>query len=550
MNNASQAFRSHLMQQFAATARNQARTPIALVGWVDSADDDDNTTNNQTNARTASILTTGTTSLREHQCATNYTFTKTTTNSKSSNDNDNERNIIRTSNRNNRGLSSTNTTTEDQSLKQDGHHQDHYSRHQQQRRQSSSLSTTMSTTTADAPPKHSPYLLPSPSMILSHSPHHERLFSSFASNAEQAEEEDGDELDNYEKTGSASPPPKDDTSTVSTTARTTTTSLSTTQQHQQQPTELALAFQTLLQTRRTNSHYRTPILSSSHHHHHQQQNSHAHSNIKDSLYSAPTLSTNQFIDFHDDNYYYYKAALDRAVAAGMAAPNHKKTEPFAFKRLLGRSPTTDRLADIAARVYRQKEERRKRIEQQQQQNNSSPFDDDDNNNWDPALMVEVNRKRDKWRQVPAFLVTLVTSTSLQIPLNSSVSSEIDDNAVSAATLVPDVFFRLKEDNDDNDDDDDYYEPMPFVPPTSERELEDYAAACAATQNVLLSLHSEDLASKWATGSIVHTPAFRSLIQAAPTDRVVALILVGQAASSRSSPRRHRAVWKDNIVHDL
>ena len=56
----------------------------------------------------------------------------------------------------------------------------------------------------------------------------------------------------------------------------------------------------------------------------------------------------------------------------------------------------------------------------------------------------------------------------------------------------------------------------------------YAAACAAVQNVLLSLHAEHIASKWATGPVIETPAFRELINADPTDRIVALIMIGPA----------------------
>jgi hypothetical protein len=76
-----------------------------------------------------------------------------------------------------------------------------------------------------------------------------------------------------------------------------------------------------------------------------------------------------------------------------------------------------------------------------------------------------------------------------------------------------------------------YEPVPFVPLTTERMLEDYASACAATQNILLSLHAEQMATKWVTGPIIQTPAFHQLLGIHPTTstttRVVALIMVGQ-----------------------
>ena len=66
------------------------------------------------------------------------------------------------------------------------------------------------------------------------------------------------------------------------------------------------------------------------------------------------------------------------------------------------------------------------------------------------------------------------------------------------------------------------------------------------QNVLLSLHAEGIGSKWATGPVIHTPAFRELVHAQPSDRVAALIMVGgstEFVSDRdekmTSVRRHR-----------
>jgi nitroreductase len=61
------------------------------------------------------------------------------------------------------------------------------------------------------------------------------------------------------------------------------------------------------------------------------------------------------------------------------------------------------------------------------------------------------------------------------------------------------------------------------PPTT---ISQYAAACAAIQNVLLSLHAHGVGSKWATGSVIRTCAFRQLVNAQPTDRIAALIMVG------------------------
>ena len=56
--------------------------------------------------------------------------------------------------------------------------------------------------------------------------------------------------------------------------------------------------------------------------------------------------------------------------------------------------------------------------------------------------------------------------------------------------------------------------------------------------MLLSLHAEDIGTKWATGPVIHTPAFRKMIGAKQSDRVVGLIMAG-LESQVSSKRRFR-----------
>ena len=86
--------------------------------------------------------------------------------------------------------------------------------------------------------------------------------------------------------------------------------------------------------------------------------------------------------------------------------------------------------------------------------------------------------------------------------------------------------------------------------------EQYASACAAIQNVLLSLHAEGIGSKWATGPVIQTLAFRKLVDAAPTDRIAGLIMVGgttefenereeQLTTTRRS--RRRSIQGDLLV---
>uniref|UniRef100_A0A7S3L5S3 Nitroreductase domain-containing protein n=1 Tax=Amphora coffeiformis TaxID=265554 RepID=A0A7S3L5S3_9STRA len=218
---------------------------------------------------------------------------------------------------------------------------------------------------------------------------------------------------------------------------------------------LPSAFQSLLQTRRTTSRF--------------------------SALTSPTPIYEE-ADYWND-------ALERAVLCGYQAPNHKRTEPFTFKRMVAPTESTERLANIAYNVALRKGKNEEKAE----------------------------KKRDKWSQIPAFLVATVEEESLY------------ENDLET----------LNE-----------YDQLPYIPPQSERALEDYASACAAVQNVLLSLHSEDIATKWATGPVIQTPAFRELVQAKDNDRVVALIMVGQALKSKPKKRKIRRPLRSGSADDI
>ena len=64
----------------------------------------------------------------------------------------------------------------------------------------------------------------------------------------------------------------------------------------------------------------------------------------------------------------------------------------------------------------------------------------------------------------------------------------------------------------------------------------------------MSLHADGIGSKWATGPVICTPAFRKLVHANPTDRIGGLIMVGGINSTSfltdkeekiTTIRRHR-----------
>ena len=228
---------------------------------------------------------------------------------------------------------------------------------------------------------------------------------------------------------------------------------------------LSAEFQKLLQTRRTGTHFAR----------------HHPSHINES---------------------YWKDALERAVLCGYHAPNHKRTEPFTFKCMISPSPQTERLAEIAYHVH---------LQQQQERANKGASKE--------ALLAAAEKKRDKSRHIPAYLVALVSGTDLMVEDSDLLYDE--------------------------------YDLLPYRPPATERELEDYASTCAAIQNVLLSLHSEQIASKWVTGPVIRTLAFRELVKAEPTDRVAALIMVGEADSRQKIfPRRHRRALHGDVLVDL
>ena len=178
------------------------------------------------------------------------------------------------------------------------------------------------------------------------------------------------------------------------------------------------------------------------------------------------------------------------MRAGRAAPNHKRTEPFTFKRLLWGSSSTERLAEIAEQVYlREKRNCSSSGAATPMSTMRLSFGTRHGANeksgvrylrfW--SLWCRRRRRRQR-RAVQRTIHHHSQATALR----------------SAATICFLDSFSP-------------YDPLPYAPPATERALEDYAAACAATQNVLLSLHAEGLATKWATGSVVKTPAFRALV---------------------------------------
>jgi len=120
-----------------------------------------------------------------------------------------------------------------------------------------------------------------------------------------------------------------------------------------------------------------------------------------------------------------RSAMDRAVKCAQMAPNHKRTEPFSLKRLLAGSKAASHLADISYHVTLRKP-------------NSSE--------------ANAETKRQKWLTIPGFLVMLVHH-------NQTIENDRDVHPTN------------------EDDDKDRYAPLPYAPPTTERQLEDVSMRC-------------------------------------------------------------------------
>lgn len=72
-----------------------------------------------------------------------------------------------------------------------------------------------------------------------------------------------------------------------------------------------------------------------------------------------------------------------------------------------------------------------------------------------------------------------------------------------------------------------------------RDLEDYAACCCVTQNLMLAAHSEGLASKWVTGRMTRYPPATERLGMGEHDRIVAYVRLGYAAEGAAAPERTR-----------
>ena len=136
-------------------------------------------------------------------------------------------------------------------------------------------------------------------------------------------------------------------------------------------------------------------------------------------------------------------ALHRAVECAVQAPNHYRTEPTTYYRIIPNTESWEKLINIAFHVALSK---------------SASM----TNRTEEESRMNAERKRDKWRDtIGGYIVVCVGGQ-------------------------PD-----QDEEEENND----FNPLPIRPPETERQMEDYASACASIQNILLALHSEGLGAK-------------------------------------------------------
>ncbi|HEX2728453.1 MAG TPA: nitroreductase family protein, partial [Rubrobacteraceae bacterium] len=79
-------------------------------------------------------------------------------------------------------------------------------------------------------------------------------------------------------------------------------------------------------------------------------------------------------------------------------------------------------------------------------------------------------------------------------------------------------------------------------------LENYAACCAALQNMQLTAHSLGLASIWRTGPVAYHDHMRAFFGLSDGDRIVAYLYVGYPDMGER-PRRRAPVVEKTFWHE-
>jgi nitroreductase len=73
--------------------------------------------------------------------------------------------------------------------------------------------------------------------------------------------------------------------------------------------------------------------------------------------------------------------------------------------------------------------------------------------------------------------------------------------------------------------------------------ENYAACCAATQNILLAARNEGLSGYWRTGKIIREQKIRESLRIEEHERIVAMVSIGTPDKAVAVPPATRTSWQ-------
>ena len=201
-----------------------------------------------------------------------------------------------------------------------------------------------------------------------------------------------------------------------------------------------------------------------------------------------------------------RESMTRAIRCATYAPNHHRSEPTTYTRIVTNTGACDKLMEICYNVALCRNLKTKSKD---------------------VAHINAKAKMDKWKNIGGYIVVCVGDQPVQ-----------DDE------------YPYKDFSKDHDEDFEYwYDTVPMRTPQTERQLEDHSSSSASIQNILLSIHSEDFGAKWATGPMIRCRATRSLIGCKETDAIAGLIMIGD---SKVLPRewRRRREFDGDVMREL
>lgn len=209
-------------------------------------------------------------------------------------------------------------------------------------------------------------------------------------------------------------------------------------------------------------------------------------------------------------------SITKAIELATYGPNHRRTEPTTYYRIFSNTLSSNKLANICYNVSLCCNIKSKSIE-------------------DATSNAE--DKKNKWLSTVACYIAVTCSNQ---PIQDVEPNEDYKNNSHFSSIEP-----------HNENEFHYwFHPLSIQYPETERQLEDYASSCASIQNLLLSLHADNYGSKWATGPLVRSRAFRSLLGCKQDELVVGLIMVGTPKFVPTKPWRRRRDLDGDVLRDL